>query len=101
MAIEFGSRKETFPHYKVYEMELAGRPFKVEMGKMCGLSNASALIRYGETVVLCNVTMSPKPREGVGLLPPERGIRGEALRCGPHPPAALCAVRAVPASAPS
>ena len=69
MAIEFGSRKETFPNYKVYEMELAGRPFKAEMGKMCGLSNASALIRYGETVVLCNVTMSPKPREGVDFFP--------------------------------
>ena len=69
MAIEFGSRKETFPHYKVYEMELAGRPFKAEMGKVCGLSNASALIRYGETVVLCNVTMSPKPREGVDFFP--------------------------------
>ena len=69
MAIEFGSRRETFPHYKVYEMELAGRPFKAEMGKMCGLSNASTLIRYGETVVLCNVTMSPKPREGVDFFP--------------------------------
>ena len=33
------------------------------------LSNASALIRYGETVVLCNVTMSPKPREGVDFFP--------------------------------
>ena len=49
MAIEFGSRKETFENFKVYETTLAGRPFKVEMGKMCGLSNASALIRYGET----------------------------------------------------
>ena len=47
MAIEFGSRRETFENYKVYETMLAGRPFKVEMGKMCGLSNASALIRYG------------------------------------------------------
>ena len=55
MAIEFGSRKETFENFKVYETTLAGRPFKVEMGKMCGLSNASALIRYGETCVLCNV----------------------------------------------
>ena len=54
MAIEFGSRRETFENYKVYETMLAGRPFKVEMGKMCGLSNASALIRYGETCVLCN-----------------------------------------------
>ena len=69
MAIEFGSRKETFPNYKVYETMLAGRPFKAEMGKMCGLSNASAMIRYGETVVMCNVTMSPKPREGVDFFP--------------------------------
>ena len=36
---------------------------------MCGLSNASALIRYGETCVLCNVVMSPKPREGVDFFP--------------------------------
>ena len=36
MAIEFGSRKETFENFKVYETMLAGRPFKVEMGKMCG-----------------------------------------------------------------
>ena len=70
MAIEFGSRKETFENYKVYETMLAGRPFKVEMGKMCGLSNASALIRYGETCV---------------ILPAERGIRGEALCRRPHP----------------
>ena len=69
MAIEFGSRKETFENFKVYETMLAGRPFKVEMGKMCGLSNASALIRYGETCVLCNVVMSPKPREGVDFFP--------------------------------
>ena len=69
MAIEFGSRKETFDNFKVYETMLDGRPFKVEMGKMCGLSNASALIRYGETCVMCNVVMSPKPREGVDFFP--------------------------------
>ena len=69
MAIEFGSRKENFDNFKVYETTLAGRPFKVEMGKMCGLSNASALIRYGETCVMCNVVMSLKPREGVDFFP--------------------------------
>ena len=67
MAIEFGSRKETFENFKVYETTLAGRPFKVEMGKMCGLSNASALIRYGETCVLCNVVMG-RYRKGACLL---------------------------------
>ena len=41
MALEFASKKETFPRYKVFETELAGRPFVVETGKMCGLSNGS------------------------------------------------------------
>ena len=54
MALEFASKKETFPKYKVFETELAGRPFVVETGKMCGLSNGSCLVRYGETAVLCN-----------------------------------------------
>ena len=62
MALEFASKRETFPKYRVFETELAGRPFKVETGKMSGLSNGSCLVRYGDTVVLCNVTMSEKPR---------------------------------------
>ena len=67
MAYEFASRLETFPNYRKFETTFAGRPFVVETGKMCGLSNGSAMIRYGETCVLCNVTMSDKPRDGVGL----------------------------------
>ena len=47
MALEFASKKETFPKYKVFETELAGRPFVVETGKMCGLSNGSCMVRYG------------------------------------------------------
>ncbi len=69
MAFEFASKKETFPKYKVFETELAGRPFVVETGKMCGLSNGSCLVRYGETAVLCNVTMSDKPRDGIDFFP--------------------------------
>mgnify|MGYP000564966893 CR=1 FL=1 len=69
LGTRFISVKENFDNFKVYETTLAGRPFKVEMGKMCGLSNASALIRYGETCVMCNVVMSPKPREGVDFFP--------------------------------
>ena len=69
MALEFASRKETFPNYRKFETTFAGRPFIVETGKMCGLSNGSAMIRYGETCVLCNVTMSEKPREGIDFFP--------------------------------
>lgn len=66
---EFRSKRETFPNYKVWESELAGRPFVVETGKMSGLSNGSCLVRYGDTCVLCNVTMSDKPREGIDFFP--------------------------------
>ena len=69
MALEFSSKKETFPHYRKFETELAGRPFIVETGKMCGLSNGSCMFSYGDTRVLCNVTMSEKPREGVDFFP--------------------------------
>ena len=69
MALEFSSKRETFPKFKVYETTLAGRPLIVETGKMCGLSNGSCLVRYGETAVLCNVTMSAKPRDGIDFFP--------------------------------
>lgn len=58
-----------FENFRVFETEFAGRPFRVETGKMCGLSNGSCLIQYGETTVLCNVTASAKPREGVDFFP--------------------------------
>ncbi|MEG1366391.1 MAG: polyribonucleotide nucleotidyltransferase [Oscillospiraceae bacterium] len=69
MALEFSSRKETFENFKVFETQLAGRTLSVETGKMCGLSNGSCLVRYGDTAVLCNVTMSAAPREGVDFFP--------------------------------
>ena len=69
MALEFSSKKETFPKFRTFETTLAGRPLVVETGKMCGLSNGSAMIRYGETCVLCNVVMSAKPRDGIDFFP--------------------------------
>ncbi|MBD8943608.1 MAG: polyribonucleotide nucleotidyltransferase, partial [Ruminococcaceae bacterium] len=58
-----------FKNYKVWETELAGRKLTLETGKMCGLAGASIMARYGDTNVLCNVTMSAKPREGVDFFP--------------------------------
>lgn len=100
MAYEFASRLETFPKYRKFETTFAGRPFVVETGKMCGLSNGSAMIRYGETCVLCNVTMSDKPRDGVDFFP--LSVEFEES-CTPPAvfPAALCAVRAALVSMPS
>ena len=58
-----------FENYKVYEIEYGGKKMTFETGKMCCLSNASILVRWGETVVLCNVTASKKPREGIDFFP--------------------------------
>ena len=55
--------------FRVFETTFAGRKLVVETGKMCALSNGSCLVRYGETAVLANVTMSAKPREGIDFFP--------------------------------
>ncbi|MCR4924706.1 MAG: polyribonucleotide nucleotidyltransferase [Clostridiales bacterium] len=55
--------------FKKFETTFAGRPLVVETGKMAQLSGGSCLVRYGETEVLCNVTMAAKPREGVDFFP--------------------------------
>ncbi len=59
----------TFPNYRVYEMTLAGRPLKVEIGKLAGLANGSALVSFGETTVLCTATMAKSPRAGIDFFP--------------------------------
>ena len=44
--------------FKTYETELAGRKLTLETGKLAGLANGSVLVRYGDTVVLVDVTAS-------------------------------------------
>ena len=58
-----------FENYRVFETEYAGRPLKVEVGKVAGLANGSCLISYGETTVLACATASEKPRDGIDFLP--------------------------------
>ena len=58
-----------FEQFKVFETTLAGRPLKVETGKMAQLAGGSCLVRYGDTAVLCNATASDKPRDGVDFFP--------------------------------
>ena len=58
-----------FKNFKVCETELAGRKLSLETGKMAGLANAAVMVRYGDTNVLCTVTASAKPREGVDFFP--------------------------------
>ncbi len=54
---------------KIFETKIAGRPFKVSVGKFAGLANGACMVYYGDTVVLCTATMSAKPRDGVDYFP--------------------------------
>ena len=58
-----------FPHYHKYTMDLAGRPLTLEVGKLAELANAAVMVTYGETSVLCCVTASPRPRDGIDFFP--------------------------------
>lgn len=58
-----------FENYRKFTTTYAGRELSVETGKTCELSNGSCWVRYGETVVMANVTASVKPREGVDFFP--------------------------------
>ena len=58
-----------FENFRTFETTYAGRKLVVETGKTCGLANGSCWVRYGDTVVMGNVTASPKPREGVDFFP--------------------------------
>ena len=55
--------------YKKFETELAGRKLEVETGKVAELANGNVIVRYGDTVVMVNVTASKEPREGIDFFP--------------------------------
>ena len=61
--------KRQFPNYHKYTMELAGRPLTLEVGKLAELANAAVMVTYGETSVLCCVTASARPRDGIDFFP--------------------------------
>ena len=58
-----------FENYRTFSTTLAGRPLKVETGKIAQLANGSCLIRYGETAILATATASAAPRDGIDFLP--------------------------------
>jgi len=51
------------------EIEFGGRPFSIETGKVAKQATGSALVRYGETVVLVTAVASEKKREGLDFVP--------------------------------
>ena len=55
--------------YKTYEMTLAGRTLRVDVGRVAKQANGAVLMHYGDTTVLCTATASEKPRDGIDFFP--------------------------------
>jgi polyribonucleotide nucleotidyltransferase len=51
------------------QIELGGRPFSIETGRVARQADGSVLVRYGETVVLVTAVASDKKREGIDFVP--------------------------------
>lgn len=54
---------------KTYETELAGRKLTIETGRVAELANGDVWVRYGDTVVMVNVTAAKEPKEGIDFFP--------------------------------
>ena len=50
------------------ELEVGGRPLRIETGKLAKQAAGAAVVRYGDTVVLVAVTTA-QPREGIDFFP--------------------------------
>ncbi|MFI3210272.1 MAG: polyribonucleotide nucleotidyltransferase [Peptostreptococcaceae bacterium] len=55
--------------HRIFKTNIAGREFSVEIGKISELASGSAIITYGETMVMVNVSKSLKPRDGIDFFP--------------------------------
>ena len=44
-------KQRQYPGYRKYEMDLAGRPLTLEVGKIAELANAAVMVGYGDTRV--------------------------------------------------
>src|SRR3989344_5854173 len=54
---------------QIFDTEIGGRKLQVEFSPLAPQTNSSLLVTYGGTVVLANVVMSKKPKEGAGYFP--------------------------------
>lgn len=50
-------------------LDIAGRPFSLETGKMARLASGAVVARYGDTTVLSTATMAKEPRAGMNFFP--------------------------------
>jgi polyribonucleotide nucleotidyltransferase len=51
------------------QVDFGGRPFSIETGRVAKQANGSALVQYGETVVLVTAVTANEKREGIDFVP--------------------------------
>ena len=64
-----GGKSMRFEDYKTFRTAVGGRLLQVEVGKVAGMANGAATIRYGDTVVNVTATCSAEPREDIDFFP--------------------------------
>jgi polyribonucleotide nucleotidyltransferase len=56
-------------HKQLFETKIAGKDFVVEFNDLAEQASGSAMVRYGESVILVTAVMSKKAKEGTDFLP--------------------------------
>ena len=53
---------------QTFSRDIGGRPLTIEVGRFAEQAGGSALVSYGDTVILATVCVAP-PREGLDFFP--------------------------------
>jgi polyribonucleotide nucleotidyltransferase len=67
------------------EVELGGRTLRIETGKLAKQAGGSAVVQYGETVVLCTAVSAEEEKEGIDFFPLQVEYREKASAVGKIP----------------
>ena len=67
------------------EMELEGRTLRIETGRLARQADGSALVQYGDTVILATAVASKTPMESQGFFPLSVDYREKAYAAGKIP----------------
>lgn len=52
-----------------YSVDVAGKAFSIETGKIAGQAGGAVTLRVGDSMIFAAVTMSDEPREGIDFFP--------------------------------
>jgi polyribonucleotide nucleotidyltransferase len=67
------------------EIELGGRTLRIETGRLARQAGGSALVQYGETVVLCTAVSAETEMEGINFFPLQVEYREKTAAVGKIP----------------